>query len=145
MRNGSRGDAAHRNYVAAVHVLDFAGGDGFKDSEAGFVGQGFGYFFNLRAVHRSPESVADLSCSWPQGFASREIPPKKDTTDYFDSHQSIEIQKAREAAQKPATPDGLSEPGKQGRETTMKRLEGKEAVGTGGNSGIGLANAKRFQ
>jgi NAD(P)-dependent dehydrogenase (short-subunit alcohol dehydrogenase family) len=31
------------------------------------------------------------------------------------------------------------------REDTMKRLEGKVAVGTGGNSGIGLAAARRLQ
>ncbi len=95
MRNGCRGDAAQGNDFAAIHLC--LGGDGLKDSEAGFVGQGFRYFFNLRAFHGSCKSVADLRCSWPPGFAPRKIPPNKDATDYFDSHLNIEIKKAPEA------------------------------------------------
>ena len=81
-------------------------------------------------------------------FATRIRAPEntteKDATDYFDSHLNIEIKKARETAQGRHSKK-LSEPGNPGQEKTMKRLEGKVAVVTGGNSGIGLASAKRLQ
>lgn len=51
MRNGRRCDAAHRDNLAAVHML--TGGDGFENSKAGLVSKGFGYFFNPGAVHGS--------------------------------------------------------------------------------------------
>jgi hypothetical protein len=36
----------------------FGAGNGLKNSEPGLVGQSFRYFLNLRAVHRSIQSVA---------------------------------------------------------------------------------------
>ena len=43
------GHAAHRDDLAAGHALGC--GDGFKNSEARLVGQGFRYFFDLGTVH----------------------------------------------------------------------------------------------
>src|SRR6266849_5599379 len=71
--------------------------------------------------------------------------PNKDATECFDSHLNIELKKAGGSSTGFRTAERLSEPRRQNQETTMKRLEGKVAVVTGGNSGIGLASAKRLQ
>src|SRR5260370_37227922 len=42
--------------MSAIHM--FGAGDGLENPEAGLVGQSFRYFLNLRAVHRSIQSVA---------------------------------------------------------------------------------------
>jgi hypothetical protein len=59
VRNGCGSNAAHRNDLAAIHVLGCR--DGLKNPEACFVGQGFRYFLNLRTVHGSHVSVAKPS------------------------------------------------------------------------------------
>ena len=66
VRNSCRGDAPHGDDFPAAYAP--AGGDGLKDFEPGLVAQGFGYFFNLRAIHSSCCSLADLSSSPPQRF-----------------------------------------------------------------------------
>jgi hypothetical protein len=63
MRNGGGGYATHRDNLAAVHML--TAGNGLENPEARLVGQGFRYFFNPGAVHKSYQSVADLACSSP--------------------------------------------------------------------------------
>jgi NAD(P)-dependent dehydrogenase (short-subunit alcohol dehydrogenase family) len=73
------------------------------------------------------------------------MPPKIDATEYFDSHLNIEIQKTGEAGRNPRVRRGFPGLRNDNRENNMKRLEGKVAVVTGGNSGIGLAAAKRLQ
>ncbi len=54
--DGCGSDPAHGNDFSAIHM--FGAGDGLKNSETCLVGQSFRYFLNLRAVHRSIQSVA---------------------------------------------------------------------------------------
>ena len=142
VRDGGRGHAAHRDDLATVQVAGCR--DGLKDPETGLVGQGFRYFLNLRTVHGSIQSVA-------QSLPHRQKEPcpsatnsRRPVTDYFDTHLTIEILLVQGVAA--GVPrKGRAEKFDKHRETDMKRLEGKVAVVTGGNSGIGLATARRLQ
>ena len=79
----------------------------------------------------------------------KDPPPQKkaknDATDYFDIHLNVELQKTGEAGLNPQVRRSFPGLRDDNREINMKRLEGKVAVVTGGNSGIGLASAKRLQ
>jgi NAD(P)-dependent dehydrogenase (short-subunit alcohol dehydrogenase family) len=70
---------------------------------------------------------------------------QNDATEYFDNHLNIEVKKAPGPAAGSTTGELLSVKFRQRMEINVKRLEGKVAVVTGGNSGIGLASAKRLQ
>jgi hypothetical protein len=72
MRNRCRGDAAHRNDLAAVYVA--LRGNSLKNSQAGLVGECFRDFLDLGAVHGTYRSVADLACSPPQTFGAGKCP-----------------------------------------------------------------------
>src|SRR5579862_2509206 len=49
VRDSGGGDAAQGDDVPTAHAP--VSGDGLEDAEAGLVGQGFGYFFNLGTDH----------------------------------------------------------------------------------------------
>src|SRR5216684_5665487 len=95
VRHGCGSDPAHGNDFSAIHM--FGAGNGLKNSEPCLVGQSFRYFLNLRAVHRSIQSVAK-SLHLPPGRTLSLAPNfRKPVTDYFDVHLSIEIPKAPES------------------------------------------------
>jgi NAD(P)-dependent dehydrogenase (short-subunit alcohol dehydrogenase family) len=87
----------------------------------------------------SRASVTKFAAILPKNYRPRNT-AKIDATDYFDIHLNIET--CRKA--KVARFAGMDFHESAETENTMKRLEGKVAVVTGGNSGIGLASAKRL-
>src|SRR5260370_38776071 len=84
MRNRCGSDSAHGNNFSAIHVL--VAGNGLKDPEARGISQGFGYFFNLSAVHKSHKSVANPPPFPPEMFRRQRDQPKNNATEYFDVH-----------------------------------------------------------
>ncbi len=69
----------------------------------------------------------------------------KPVSDRFDDHLKANSFRSRKIAGWVAIGRRLGRHSEKSGETDMKRLEGKVAVVTGGNSGIGLAAAKRLQ
>jgi hypothetical protein len=75
MVGNSRGrHAAHRNDLAASHLL--ACRDGLKNPEAGLVGQGLRYFFDLGTVRGITPSVTKSMFPGPAASSSRKISPE---------------------------------------------------------------------
>ena len=64
VRDRRGGDAAHRDDLAAGHLA--CARNGLKDTEAGLVGQGFGYFVDLGTFHGPMRSVSE-SLGLPPG------------------------------------------------------------------------------
>src|SRR6266705_695612 len=118
--HGCGSDPAHGNDFSAIHM--FGAGDGLKNPEAGLVGQSFRYFLNLRAVHRSIQSVAK-SLPLPPGRTLSLAPNfRKPVTDYFDVHLSIEIPKAPESGEMNGPGEGQADNSAKKRDRKSTRL-----------------------